>query len=186
MKTDTNRQPRSRAPRARSLSTAAAEPSAASITVAQTLALLDGPHAVVARAVANGRYVFWLGSGISRGRVHSLDGVVRRVLAFLQHEAADEGSGSPHLRALKDAIELAELRPEERARIDPTEPVAQWPDLAVLVESLIGKYSDLLDIRVAGQRADYLLWEAVDVRSTYPRAAAPDCEHLPSSCSRAC
>ena len=160
------------------MSTTGADPSAASISVAQTLALLEGPHAAVAREVANGRYVFWLGSGISRGRVFGLDGVVQRVLEFLQQKAVADGPGSPHLRALEEAIVLAELRPEERARIDLSEPVSSWPDLGVLVASLVSNYSDLLDIGVDGKPADYLLWEGVDVRSTYPPAAAPDCEHL--------
>lgn len=146
--------------------------------MAQTLELLDGPHAAVAREVANGRYVFWLGSGISRGRVRGLDGVVQRVLEFLQQKASNEGSDSPHLQALEEAIELAELRPHERDRIDLSQPVASWPHLAVLVSSLVRKYSHLLDIHVEGQPADYLLWEAVDVRSTYARSAEPDCEHL--------
>lgn len=132
----------------------------------------------MAREVANGRYVFWLGSGVSRGRVHGLDGVVQRVLEFLQQKAEHEGPGSPHLDALEEAIELAELRPEEHARIDLSHPVASWPDLAVLVSSLVGKYSEMLGIDVDGQPADYLLWEGVDVRSTYPRAGAPDSEHL--------
>ena len=144
----------------------------------QTLGLLDGPHTAVAREVANGRYVFWLGSGISRGRVHGLDGVVQRVLEFLQEHATREGPGSPHLRALEEAIELGGLRPDELARVDLSKPVASWPDLAILVSSLVSKYSDLLDIRVDRQPADYLLWEAVNVRSTYPRGAAPDAEHL--------
>jgi hypothetical protein len=160
------------------LSTTTPDPSAASISVAQTLALLEGSHAALAREVANGRYVFWLGSGISRGRVDGLDGVVQRVLEFLQENAEREGPGSPHLRALEEAIDLAELRPEERARIDVSQPASSWPDLAVLVSSLATKYSALLDIRVDGKRADYLLWEGVDVPSTYPPAAAPDCEHL--------
>lgn len=160
------------------MSTATAGSSAASISVAQTLALLDGPHAALARAVANGRYVFWLGSGISRGRVRGLDGVVQRLLEFLQEKAAVEGADSPHLRALEEAIDLAELRPPELARTDVSKPVASWPDLDVAIKTLVGKYSDLLDIRVEGQPDDYLLWEGVDVRSMYPRAAPPDCEHL--------
>ncbi len=160
------------------MSASTAAPSARSISVSQTLTLLDGRHAAVAREVANGRYVFWLGSGISRGRVHGLDGVVQRMLEFLQEKAAHEGPGAPHLLALEAAIELAELRPQERARIDLSKPAASWPDLAALVLSLVSKYSDLLDIGVDGQPADYLLWEGVDVPSTYPRAAAPDCEHL--------
>jgi hypothetical protein len=160
------------------VSAASAGPSAAAITVAQTLALLDGPHAAVARELANGRYVFWLGSGISRGRVNGLDGVVEHVLEFLQQKAALEGASSPHRCALEEAIELAGLRPQERARIDLSNPVASWPDVGVLVAGLVGKYAELLDISVEGKSADYLLWEAVDVRATYPRAAAPDCEHL--------
>jgi hypothetical protein len=153
-------------------------PSAASITVRETLGLLDGPHAPVAREVANGRYVFWLGSGISRARVDGLDGVVERVLEFLRERAVLEGAGSPHERALDAALELAELRPAERARIDLAQPVATWPDLAVLVHGLVGRYSSLLDIRVDGKPADYLLWDAVDVRETYGRSTDPDCEHL--------
>jgi hypothetical protein len=160
------------------LSTPLGGPSASAITLAETLALLDGPHAAVAREVANGRYVFWLGSGISRGRLDGLEGVVQRALEFLHQQAANEGPGSPHLRALEEAIELAELRPYERARTDLTNPVATWPDLDVLLSGLVGKYANLLDIRVHGKPADYMLWEAVDVRATYPRAAAPDCEHL--------
>lgn len=160
------------------MSTATAGPSAASISLAETLALLDGPHVALAREVANGRYVFWLGSGISRGRADGLDGVVQRVLEFLQEKAAHEGPDSPHLDALEEAVELAELRPDESARIDFSKQVASWPDLAALISSLVGKYSYLLDIRVDGKPADYLLWEGVDVRSTYPGAAQPDTEHL--------
>lgn len=37
-------------------------PNAAAITVPETLALLDGPFAPVARGVAEDRYVLWLGS----------------------------------------------------------------------------------------------------------------------------
>lgn len=160
------------------MSTTTAGPPAALITLAETLALLDGPHVALAREVANGRYVFWLGSGISRGRADGLDAVVLRVLEFLQEKATHEGPDSPHRDALGEAIELVELRPDESARIDFSQPVASWPDLAVLVSSLVDKYSYLLDITVEGQPADYLLWEGVDVRSTYSGAAQPDTEHL--------
>ncbi|HEY8722262.1 MAG TPA: SIR2 family protein [Gaiellaceae bacterium] len=153
-------------------------PPAAQITVGQTLALLDGPHAAVAREVANGRYVVWLGSGISRGRVDGLDGVVQRVLEFLRQQALLEGAGSPHERALDAALDLAELRQPERDRIDLAQPVASWTDLDVLVRSLVGKYAELLDIHVDGKPTDYLLWDAVDVSATYGRSADPDCEHL--------
>jgi hypothetical protein len=164
--------------RARTVTPPRVGASAASITVAETLALLDGPHAAVAHEVANGRYVFWLGSGISRGRVDGLDGVVRRVLEFLQEKAAREGAQSPHRRALEEVLELAELRQPERDRIDLSQPVASWPDTDVLISSLVPKYAELLDTRVEGKSRDYLLWDAVDVRATYGRSTDPGCEHL--------
>lgn len=160
------------------MSIAPRNPSAAEVTVAEVFGYLDGPHATVAREVANGRYVFWLGSGISRGRVAGLEGVIQHVLEFLREKAAAEGGGSPHLRALEEALDLAGLRDEERARIDISKPVASWRDLPVLVSGLVSKYANLLDVGVQGQPADYLLWEAVDVRAAYPRDASPDCEHL--------
>lgn len=153
-------------------------PSAAEVTVAQTLELLDGQHAAVASAVANGGYVFWIGSGISRGRVNGLDGVIEGVLEFLRERAAHEGAASPHLRALKEAIDLAAPSVDERNRINFSEPVASWPDAAVLVRRLVPKYSRLLDIDVDGQPADYLLWDGARLATSYPPDAEPDCEHL--------
>jgi hypothetical protein len=47
-------------------------PHAASISVSETLALLDGQFEVFAKGVAEDRYVLWLGSGISFGRVGGL------------------------------------------------------------------------------------------------------------------
>lgn len=154
-------------------------PSAGAITIAQTLELLDGPHASVADAVARGSYVLWLGSGISRGRVDGLDGVVLRVLEFLQDKAASEGASSPHRQALAEAIELSRLPADQIPTVDIATAVASWSekDRKALGGALIEKYSDLLDITVDGERADYLLWDGVDVRSTYAGGTAPDCEH---------
>jgi hypothetical protein len=50
------------------------DPSAANITVAETLGLLDGPFTGLAKGVAEGRYALWLGSGISLSRVPGLAG----------------------------------------------------------------------------------------------------------------
>ena len=44
-------------------------PTAATITMKETLDLLDGPYLAVSEGVTEGRYAFWLGSGISRERV---------------------------------------------------------------------------------------------------------------------
>ena len=154
------------------------DPTAGSITVKQTLALLDGQFESVAAGVANGRYAFWLGSGISRGRLPDLSGVVEMVLDFLHSRIDPARRGCAHRKALEEAVDLAGLRDDERAGIDFAEPVATWSVRELLVDGLVSRYAELLDIRVQGQPADYLLWEAVDVRTTYPAGAPPDCEHL--------
>jgi hypothetical protein len=59
-------------------------PHAASISVSETLVLLDGQFEAFAKGVAEDRYVLWLGSGISFGRVDGLKQVVPRVIEFLR------------------------------------------------------------------------------------------------------
>ena len=151
---------------------------ASSITVVETLALLDSKFESVANAVDNGTYALWLGSGISKDRVAGLAGVVKRVLAFLQSNIDAGDPACPFRKGLIDAIELGEPTPAERASIDLDSATHAWPLLEQLTGKLIGRYSDLLDIRVKDRPDDYLLWDAVDVRATYPPTATPDCEHL--------
>jgi hypothetical protein len=153
-------------------------PTADSITVKETLDLLDGQFAPVANGVACGRYVFWLGSGLSRGSVPDLGGLVQKLLDFLQAHIDLNDPGCVHRRALESALDLAGLRDYERASVDFADPVASWDVVELVVKGLVKRYAELLDIRVAGQPEDYLLWEAVDVRATYPAGAPPDCEHL--------
>lgn len=160
------------------MTASAPDPSAATITVAQTLALLDGPFAQLARGVEDGQYALWLGSGVSRGRVPGLDSLVVRVLEFLRTRIDQSRSDCPHRKALQKAVEIAELRSTELAAIDFGEPVESWPPLEALVKALARRYSQLLDIRVNGQRPDYLVWDGVDVRAAYGAHADPDCEHL--------
>ena len=154
------------------------QPTAASITVKQTLDLFDGEFAPVAEGIANGRYAFWLGSGISIKCVPGLRGVVQRVLEFLQTRLDPGNPECAYFHALEEAVDLAGLRPSEHAQVKFADPVGSWPVLAFVVDGLVKRYAELLDIRVPGKEADYLLWEAVDVRATYPAGAAPGCEHL--------
>lgn len=151
---------------------------ASSITVVETLALLDDKFEPVADAVENGAYALWLGSGISKERVADLAGVVERVLGFLQSNIDAADRDCPFRKGLDAAIELGELTSAERASIDLSIPTHSWPLLDRLTSKLIGRYSDLLDIRIEGRPDDFLLWDAVDVRVTYPPSASPDCEHL--------
>lgn len=154
-------------------------PSAATITVPETLALLDGPFATVARGVAEDRYVLWLGSGISFGRVDGLRQVIARVLEFLRARTNPVDPACRFDKALRTALDLAPLTAAENARVDLTQPFAAWPDHNEIVGRLCNNYARLLDINVEGEPEDYLLWEAVDVRATFADPAKPpDVEHL--------
>jgi hypothetical protein len=152
--------------------------SAGEISVKECIELLDTDHATFAAGAAAGRYTFWLGSGISRGAVPGLDGVVQRVLEHLQVRIE---IGNPDCRfrlALNDVIKRADLSAAERAGVDFESPVSGWKDLQIIVGRLVKRYADVLDVRVDGEEPDYLLWDAVDVRETYPAKLPPDCEHL--------
>ena len=154
-------------------------PNAATITVPETLTLLDGSLASVARGVAEDRYVLWLGSGISFGRVDGLRQVIARVLEFLRARTTPGDSRCRFGRALRAALDLAPITPEEDARIDLTQPFSTWPDGNQVVARLCNNYARLLDINVEGEPEDYLLWEAVELRATFADPAKPpDVEHL--------
>ncbi len=97
-----------------------AAPTAADISVTRTLALLDGPFAELAQGVVEGCYALWLGSGISRGRVDDLEAVIKRVLTYLRANANFGNPDCTYVRALDEAIGLAQLSDEERKAFDPT------------------------------------------------------------------
>lgn len=152
--------------------------SAASITVAETLDLLEGRFAALARGVADGRYALWLGSGISLERLPDLRRLILNVLEFLHARIVAGKADCPHRKALEQAVEMAGLRTGERAQFKLNDRPNTWPVLGLVLDGLRDRYSELLNIRVDGQDADYLLWEAVDVRATYDAGIGPDCEHL--------
>jgi hypothetical protein len=153
-------------------------PSAAAISVSETLYLLDTRHEALAVGVADGRYTFWLGSGISREIVPGLDGVVQKVIGHIQERIAAGDPDGRFEKALSEILDLAQLSEDERARLDRDQPVSDWVDRETIVWRLTQHYAELLDVRVAGEEADYLVWEAADVRATYPEALPPDVEHL--------
>lgn len=152
-------------------------PSPSSITVAETLAVLETRFAGFAEGIADGRYVLWLGSGVSRDRLPDLRALALKVLEFLHGRMTAGPDGDRYRRALEKAIALG-LRAHEAERVDVGEPVASWPGLDDLLGGLLERYSELLGIQVDGEKADFMLWDAVDVRATYGPGHAPDCEHL--------
>jgi hypothetical protein len=152
-------------------------PTAASITVEETLRLLTGDFRTLAEGIADGEYAFWLGSGISRGRVPGLQELIVKVLVSLYEESTD-AEGCPYRSALEQALAMAKLRKEELERADLAVSPSGWPDLEAVVEGLVSSYSDFLAIQVDGKEIDYLVWELIDVRETFGSPADPDCEHL--------
>jgi SIR2-like domain len=153
--------------------------SAGSITVSQTLLLLDTEHTTFAEGVADGRYMFWLGSGISLGVVPGLHGVVLKVLKHLQSRMTPGDSDDRFRKALVEIIEeTAGLNTDEKIRLDIDAPVESWPDRDAIIERLTQRYALMLDVGVEGEEADYLLWDGVDPATTYGTGLDPDAEHL--------
>lgn len=151
---------------------------AATISIRETLDLLDGPFEEVAKGVARANYALWLGSGISRERVDDLGAIVRRVLNYLSSKARVESGEGPYNRALHKALGFA-LTTDETQKLDLHAEPANWPNIAAITDRLVREYSQLLDVRIQGEVADHLLWEVVDVRQTYASdALEPDCEHM--------
>lgn len=150
-------------------------PTAKSISVAETIELLDGPLSSFSEGFQAGLYALWLGSGISRERVVGLDGVLAKLLENLRLRIT--GADCEHLRSFNAILDLAELSDAEIAQIDLKQPVASWPIRKVLIDRLWNKYSKVLSTEVQGQPLDYLLWDVLDFTTTFAAQKA-DAEHL--------
>lgn len=153
---------------------------AASITVRETLELLDGAFAELAVGVAEDRYAFWLGSGISLGRLPGLKLLIRRALNHLQTKIAVGDNTCRFRAALKDAlISAAGLSPAEFNALDLDQPITSWVNLNNIIHRLAGNYSRFLEIAVAGEEDDYILWEGADFPNVFADPGLePDAEHL--------
>jgi hypothetical protein len=157
----------------------AAVPHASNITILQTLALLDGPFSEMAAGVADDSYAVWLGSGISLSRMPGLKKVVVAVLDHLQSNCANTDITCPYRTSLDEILKLAPLSNDEWSRIDYMKSVADWLDIDVISDRLIGNYSKMLDQAPQGLPLDYLVWDAVDVVGRYgDPTIEPDVEHL--------
>lgn len=153
-----------------------AAPTATNITVCQVLAEFDGPKEAIAQGVESGEFALWVGSGISR-QAPNLGQLIERALDFLRERAIDPLTAARYRPALDEAIQLAELVP---AALEPRflTPLAAWPEHDAIINKLWNKYSRVLDIRVAGERPDFILWDAIDIRQAFSHPAAPAAAHL--------
>ncbi len=156
-------------------------PPAATISVRDTLDLLDSSFPDFAEGVANGRYAFWLGSGISLGVVPGLWGVVETVIEFLRANRKPADATCKFNRALVEALQLAGLNAGQVAALDLSIPFENWPKPTSepIVLALLKNYAKLLAIRVGTEPFDYLVWNVVKVSETYAAAGLqPDVAHL--------
>lgn len=161
-------------------------PAAATISIADTLSLLDGPFASMAQGVAEGRYTLWLGSGISRDRVSNVFDLVKKVLEHFRSRVDPTNPACPNREALGKILENAKLTPPYlktlTSCIDSGTPISAWPkeETDWTVQRLAEQYAEMLDVQVTGEAdEDHILWSAVDVAKTYGDGSLqPDCEHL--------
>lgn len=156
-------------------------PPATAISVRDTLELLDNTFPAFAQGIANGRYAFWLGSGISLGVVPGLWGVVGKVIEFLRANRNPADATCKFDSALREALQMAGLNAVHVSALDLTIPFDTWPTpiSEPIVSALLRNYAKLLAIRVGAEPFDYLVWDVVKVTETYAAVSLqPDVEHL--------
>ncbi|QEQ73822.1 SIR2 family protein [Xanthomonas citri] len=149
---------------------------AGTISVKETLDLLDGAFAGVSKGICQGEYAFWLGSGISRERVVDLNGVLAKLLDFLSGKAT-AAADCAFKKAFDTIIDMAKLSDDERKEIDLAKPVKDWPCAELLLARLWNQYSKVLAVEIPKESSDYLLWVGLDFPHTFA-SQDPDAEHL--------
>lgn len=151
-------------------------PTATLITVPEVLAKFGAEFEAVANAVEHGEFALWVGSGISR-QAPNLGDLIERAFDHIRQGAIDPVRSANFLPALRRILELAGV---DAATVEPQfgQPLGAWPERAAIIERLWNQYSRVLDVRVGGEPADYVLWDAVDIRQAFEHPAPPAAEHL--------
>ncbi|WP_035978116.1 SIR2 family protein [Bradyrhizobium sp. th.b2] len=154
-------------------------PTAGTITVRATLAMLDGPKREIADGVTNDQYVFWLGSGISRERMPDLRDVAKRVMIALQSRIQQADPNCRFRKALNAVVVLANPSPDEWRRIAYVQAPDSWLDFDVIAARLVNNYARMLNVNIDGEEPDFILWNVLDAAHVYAdQAIEPDAEHL--------
>lgn len=151
-------------------------PNANEISVREVLVKFEAEFAAVANAIENGEFALWVGSGISR-EAPSLGGLIERAFDHIRRGVIDPATSADFLPALRRILALAEIDPAA-VEHQYDQPLADWPEHDTIIDRLWNKYSRVLDARVTGKPADYVLWNAVDIRCAFEHPAPPAAEHL--------
>lgn len=138
--------------------------------------MLDADFEPMARAVAAGEFALWVGSGISR-RAPNLGHLVSAAIEFLRERAIAPATAAIYTPPLEAALRLAGKDPAALAGRFGA-PFATWPEHDEIVTILWDQYSRVLDIRVQGEPADFILWDAIDIRQAFSAPHPPSAEHL--------
>ncbi|MGA8528380.1 MAG: hypothetical protein WB622_01615, partial [Acidobacteriaceae bacterium] len=128
---------------------------AANVSVRDVLVSLEAEFASISAAIANGEFALWLGSGIS-GQAPSLGGLIERAVEFLRQKAIDPPTAAAFTASLERVLALAKQDPPTLQH-QYNQPFGMWPQKNAIVGELWNQYSDLLDIRIAGEADDYIL-----------------------------
>ena len=147
-------------------------------TAIEVLESFDAGSAEVALAVARGEYLLWLGSGLSKSVVPGVRALLKRLLYFLQEQIDPSDEDCRFKNAVNEIFDVPPIPDEVRDAFDISDPAEAWP-LDDLLTRLVPHYSTVLGVRVAGKEPDFLVWEGIDVRTTYgAEDLEPDAEHL--------
>lgn len=151
-------------------------PTASQIIVLEVLAKFGAEFEAVANAVENGEFALWVGSGISR-RAPNLGNLIERAFDYLREGAIDPARAAVFMPAFEEVLGLAEV-PVASVQAQYSKPVATWPEHDAIIDRLWNKYSRVLEIPIAGLPADFILWDAIDIRAAFANPEPPAAEHL--------
>lgn len=146
------------------------------ISVAEVLERFEQDFAAFSKAVENGEFSFWIGSGISRN-APNLGGLLRKAAEFLREKALTESGKGKFSDTLRELLEIAEFEPKLLNDCIHDQ-FSQWPDQETIINRLWNKYSEVLDLRVSGEASDYILWDAIGIREAFENPPSPAIEHL--------
>lgn len=142
----------------------------------EVLAMFEAEFAAVANAVENGEFALWVGSGVSR-QAPSLGNLIERAFDFIRERAIVSDTAEAYLPALEETLELAGV---DIATVSKQfdQPLARWPEHDIIIRRLWNNYSRVLDIRISGMDADFILWDAINIRQAFQNPEPPAAEHL--------
>lgn len=147
--------------------------------VHEVLLCLEDEFAAFAEGFCRGEYLLWLGSGISRDVVPGVPMLLQRMLEFLRASIDVADPTCRFSKAFEEVLEVAGVPAATRAGLDLATPINTWATVDDIVNRLVDRYSDVLNVQVRGEADDFLVWVGLDVPATYGAPdLEPDVEHF--------